>query len=87
LEITPAIPDAQVNLLHLRDCPASPLAALLAPGDTTLRSAEFRLITLVDSRVRNLSAIGERRKGSDTYVHANGQIIGRQWHRDANGWA
>src|SRR5260370_37275095 len=80
-EISPAIPNAQVNLLHLRDCPASPLAALLAPGYTTLRSAEFRLTILVDSWVRNLSAIGELRKCGGPYVDANGQIIGRKWHR------
>ena len=80
-EIAPAIPNAQVNLLHLPDCPASPLAALLASGYTALRSAEFRLTILVDSWVRNLSAIGERRKWGDPYVYANRQIIGRQGHR------
>jgi hypothetical protein len=80
-EITPAIADAQVNLLQQQDCPASPVAALLAPGYTTLRSAEFRLRILVDSWVRNLSAIGERRKCGDPYVYANHQIIGRQGHR------
>src|SRR5260370_13193800 len=80
-EISPAIPNTQVHLLHLPDCPASPLAALLAPGYTTLRSAEFRLTILVDSWIRNLSAIGELRKCGDTYVDANGQIIGRKWHR------
>jgi hypothetical protein len=70
-----------VNLLHLRDCPASPLAAPIAPGDTTLRSAEFRLSILVDSWVLNLSAIGEIRKRGDTYVDANHQIIGRRGRR------
>src|SRR5260370_11114440 len=80
-EISPAIPNAQVNLLHLPDCPASPLAALLAPGYTTLRSAEFRLTILVDSCVRNLSAIGEHRKCGDLYVDTDGQIIGAKWHR------
>jgi len=72
-EITPAIADALVNLLQQQDCPASPLAAILASGYTTLRSAEFRLRILVDSGVRNLSAIGERRKCGDPYVYANHQ--------------
>src|SRR5258707_13336576 len=76
-----AIPNAQVNFLHLHECPASSLAALIAPGYTKLRSAEFRLTILVDSWVRNLSAIGELRKCGDTYVDANGQIIGRKWYR------
>src|SRR6202047_5531179 len=79
--ITPAMADALVNLFEQQHSPASPLAALLASGYTTLRSAEFRLRTLVDSWVRNLSAIGELRKCGDTYVDANGQIIGRKWHR------
>ena len=52
-EITPAIADALVNLFEQQDCPASPVAALLASGYTTLRSAEFRLRILVDSRVLN----------------------------------
>ena len=77
-EITPAIADALLNLLQQQDCPASPLAALLASGYTTLRSAEFRLRVLVDPWVLNLSAIGERRKCGDPYVYANHQIIGRQ---------
>src|SRR5258708_23409191 len=47
-----------VNLFEQQDCPASPLAALLASGYTTLRSAEFRLRILVDSWVLNLSAGG-----------------------------
>jgi hypothetical protein len=80
-EITPAIADALVNLFEQQDCPASPLAALLASGYTTLRSAEFRLRILVDSWVLNRSAIGERRKCGDPYVDANCQIIGRQGHR------
>ena len=80
-EITPAMGDALVNLFEQQDCPASPLAALLASGYTTLRSAEFRLRILVDSWVLNLSAIRERRKCGDTYVYANRQIIGRQGHR------
>jgi hypothetical protein len=80
-EITPAIADTLVNLFEQQDCPASPLAALLASGYTTLRSAEFRLRILVDSWVLNLSAIRERRKYADTYVYANRQIIGRQGHR------
>jgi hypothetical protein len=82
-EITPAIADALVNLLEQLDCVASPVAALLASGYTTLRSAEFRLRILVDSWVLNLSAIGERGKAGDPYVDANadGQIIGRQGHR------
>jgi hypothetical protein len=80
-EITPAIADALVNLLQQQDCPASPVAALLASGYTTLRSAEFRLRILVDSWVLNLSAIRELRKAGDPYVYANCQIIGRQGHR------
>jgi hypothetical protein len=80
-EITPAIDNALVNLFEQHNCPASPLAALLASGYTTLRSAEFRLRILVDSWILNLSAIGERRKWGDTYVYANRQITGRQWHR------
>ena len=52
-EITPAMADALVNLFEQQDCPASPLAALLASGYTTLRSAEFRLRILVDSWVLN----------------------------------
>src|ERR1700723_2574460 len=80
-EITPEMADALVNLFEQPDCPASPLAALLASGYTTLRSAEFRLRILVDSWVLNLSAIGERRKWGDPHVYANRQIIGRQWHR------
>jgi hypothetical protein len=80
-EITPAMGDALVNLFEQQDCPASPLAALLASGYTTLRSAEFRLRILVDSWVLNLSAIRELRKAGDPYVDANHQIIGRQGHR------
>jgi hypothetical protein len=80
-EITPAMGDALVNLFEQQDCPASPLAALLASGYTTLRSAEFRLRILVDSGVLNLSAIRELRKAGDPYVYANCQIIGRQGHR------
>jgi hypothetical protein len=80
-EITPAIADALVNLFEQQDCPASPLAALLASGYTTLRSAEFRLRILVDSWVLNLSAIRELRKCGDPYVYAHRQIIGRQGHR------
>src|SRR5258708_24735426 len=80
-EITPAIADALVNLLQQQDCPASPVAALLAPGYTTLRSAEFRLRILVASWVLNLSAIRELRKAGDPYVYANCHIIGRQRHR------
>jgi hypothetical protein len=80
-EITPAIADALVNLFEQQDCPASPLAALLASGYTTLRSAQFRLRILVDSWVLNLSAIRELRKCGDPYVYANRQIIGRQGHR------
>ena len=80
-EITPAMADALVNLFEQPDCPASPLAALLASGYTTLRSAEFRLRILVDSWVLNLSAIGELGKAGDPYVDANHQIIGRQGHR------
>ena len=80
-EITPAMADALVNLFEQQDCPASPVAALLASGYTTLRSAEFRLRILVDSWVLNLSAIRELRKAGDTYVYANRQIIGRQGHR------
>ncbi len=53
-EITPAMADTLVNLFEQQDCPASPLAALLASGYTTLRSAEFRLRILVDSWVLNL---------------------------------
>jgi hypothetical protein len=63
-EITPAMGDALVKLFEQ-------LAALLASGYTTLRSAEFRLRILVDSRGLNLSAIRERRKCGDTYVYAN----------------
>ena len=48
-EITPAMADALVNPFEQPDCPASPLAALLASGYTTLRSAQFRLRILVDS--------------------------------------
>jgi len=80
-EITPAMADALVNLFEQQDCPASPVAALLASGYTTLRSAEFRLRILVDSWVLNLTAIRELRKCGDTYVYANRQIIGRQGHR------
>ena len=80
-EITPAMADALVNLFEQPDCPASPLAALLASGYTTLRSAEFRLRILVDSWVLNLSAIRELRKCGNPYVDANRQIIGRQGHR------
>src|ERR1700735_1473465 len=80
-EITPTIADALVNLFEQQDCPASPLAALLASGYTTLRSAEFRLRILEDAWVLNLSAIGELRKCGDTYVYATRQIIGRQGHR------
>ena len=80
-EITPAMGDALVNLFEQHNCPASPLAALLASGYTTLRSAEFRLRILVDSWVLNLSAIRELRKAGDPYVYANCQIIGRQGHR------
>ena len=39
-EITPALADALVNLFEQPDCPASPLAAFLASGYTTLRSAD-----------------------------------------------
>src|ERR1700723_275442 len=80
-KITPAMGDALVNLFEQQDCPASPVAALLASGYTTLRSAEFRLRIPVDSWVLNLSAIRERRKCGDPYVDANCQIIGRQGHR------
>src|SRR3984893_13282360 len=80
-EITPAMADALVTLFEQQDCPASPLAALLASGYTTLRSAEFRLTILVDSWVLNLSAIREPRKAGAPYVYANCQIIGRQGHR------
>src|SRR5260370_30601351 len=80
-EITPAMADALVNLFEQQDCPASPVAALLASGYTTLHSAEFRLRILVDSWVLNLSAIRELRKAGDPYVYANCQIIGRQGHR------
>src|SRR6202046_4057675 len=80
-ELTHALADALVTLLEQPDCPASPLAALLASGYTTLRSAEFRLRILVDSWVLNLSAIRELRKCGDPYVYANRQIIGRQGHR------
>src|SRR6202047_5536481 len=80
-EITPAMADALVNLFEQQDCPASPVAALLGSGYTTLRSAEFRLRILVDSWVLNLSAITELRQAGDPYVYANRQIIGRQWHR------
>ena len=57
-EITPAMGDALVNLFEQQDCPASPVAALLASGYTTLRSAEFRLRILVDSWVCELKAVG-----------------------------
>src|SRR6202162_4156527 len=80
-EITPAMADALVNFFDQQDCPAFPVAALLASGYTTLRSAEFRLRILVDSRVLNLTAIRELRKCGDTYVYANRQIICRQGHR------
>jgi REP-associated tyrosine transposase len=56
-EIAPAMGDALVNLFEQHNCPASPLAALLPSGYTTLRSAEFRLRILVDSWVLNLSAL------------------------------
>jgi hypothetical protein len=79
--LTPAMGDALVNLFEQQDCPAPPVAALLASGYTTLRSAEFGLRILVDSWVLNLSAIRERRKAGDPYVDANRQIIGRQGHR------
>src|ERR1700675_2108805 len=80
-KITPAMADAPVNLFEQQDCPASPVAALLASGYTTLRSAEFRLRILVDSWVLNLSAIRELRKAGDPYIDANCQIICRQGHR------
>src|SRR5260370_36012680 len=80
-EITPADADAVVNLFEQHNCPASPLAALLASGYTTLPSAESRLRILLDSWVLNLSAIRELRKAGDPYVYAPCQIIGRQGHR------
>ncbi|HTF45112.1 MAG TPA: hypothetical protein VK641_14480 [Terriglobales bacterium] len=48
--ITPAIGDTLVSLFEQQDRPASAVAALLAPGYSTLRSAQFRRF-LVDSWV------------------------------------